>query len=49
MNKRDFEKFRKTLIEEFKNTDYVSSLELLICLQQQTISKLEDEMEGRNE
>jgi len=43
MNKRDFEIFKETLKEEFKNSDYVTSLELLVCLQQQTICKLEDE------
>ena len=43
MNKRDFEIFKETLKEEFKNSDYVTSLELLVCLQQQSICKLEDE------
>ena len=47
MNKRDFEKFRQTLIEEFENTDYVSSLELLVCLQQQTIGNMINEMGDR--
>jgi hypothetical protein len=40
MNKRDFEKFRKTLKEELKNYNYVESLELLVLLQQQTNTKL---------
>ena len=40
MNKKDFEKFRKTLKEELKNYNYVESLELLVLLQQQTNTKL---------
>ena len=43
MNKTDFEKFKKTLKKEFKSSDYLTSLELLVCLKQQTINKLQDE------
>ena len=43
MNKRDFDKFKETLKEEFKNSNYVESLELLVLLQNQTIGKLQNE------
>jgi hypothetical protein len=43
MNEINFEKFRKTIIKEFKNLNYVESLEILVLLQEKTINKLHDE------